>query len=110
MKKGTDPKDALAALRTEVEALDAKTLVFLTRRMALARRIGAAKRAAGLRLRDVRREGSVVTKVTRTGKAMGLPEESLRAIFTIIVDMCRNAQEINSGGGVNLTTESDGAE
>lgn len=84
---------ALAALRAQLEALDAELVDVLARRMELARRIGAEKRAASLPLQDPRREAQVVAAVARHAQRAGLPEESVRDIIWPVVAMCRRAQQ-----------------
>ena len=83
----------LAALRDELGALDAEFVELLARRVDVARRIGAEKRAAGLAMLDTRREAQVVAAVARHARRVGLPEESVRDIFWPVVAMCRRAQQ-----------------
>ncbi|MFA6168241.1 MAG: chorismate mutase [Gemmatimonadaceae bacterium] len=84
---------ALAALREELGALDAEFVELLARRVEVARRIGAEKRAAGLATLDTRREAQVVASVARHAQRVGLHEESVRDIFWPVVAMCRRAQQ-----------------
>lgn len=84
---------ALAALRDELGALDAEFVELLARRVDVARRIGAEKRATGLATLDTRREAQVVAAVARHARRAGLPEESVRDIFWPVVAMCRRAQQ-----------------
>lgn len=83
----------LVALRVELEAIDSDIVNLLARRMELARRIGAQKRAAGLPLQDPKREAQVVAAVARNARRAGLPEEAVRDIVWPIVAMCRRAQQ-----------------
>ena len=83
----------LAALRDELGALDAELVELLARRVDVARRIGAEKRAAGLATLDTQREAQVVAVVARHARRVGLPEESVRDIFWPVVAMCRRAQQ-----------------
>jgi chorismate mutase len=87
---------ALAALRDELGVLDAELIGVLKRRVDLARRIGAEKRAAGLATLDPRREAQVVAAAARLARQAGLPEESVRDIFWPVVAMCRRAQQEES--------------
>ena len=87
------PSPALAALREELAALDAEFVQLLARRVQLARRVGAEKRAAGLPTLDPRREAHVVAAVARYARREGLPEESVRDIFWPVVSMCRRVQQ-----------------
>ncbi|MHB1096340.1 MAG: chorismate mutase [Gemmatimonadaceae bacterium] len=84
---------ALTALREELGALDAEFVDLLARRVDIARRIGAEKRAAGLATLDTRREAQVVAAVARHARRAGLHEESVRDIFWPVVAMCRRAQQ-----------------
>jgi chorismate mutase len=84
---------ALAALREELSALDAELVELLARRVALARRIGAEKRASGLATLDTRREAQVVAAAARHARRADLPEEAVRDIFWPVVAMCRRAQQ-----------------
>ena len=84
---------ALAALRDELGSLDAELVELLARRVDVARRIGAEKRAAGLATLDTRREAQVVAAVARHARRVGVPEESVRDIFWPVVAMCRRAQQ-----------------
>lgn len=84
---------ALAALRDEMGALDAEFVELLARRVDVARRIGAEKRATGLATLDTRREAQVVAAVARHARRVGLPEESVRDIFWPVVAMSRRAQQ-----------------
>lgn len=84
---------ALAALRDGLGALDAELVELLARRVDVARRIGAEKRAAGLATLDTQREAQVVAAVARHARRVGLPEESVRDIFWPVVALCRRAQQ-----------------
>jgi len=93
MSPSAKPAPALAALREELAALDAEFVQLLARRVGLARRIGAEKRAAGLATLDTRREAQVVSAVAGHARTAGLPEEGVRDIFWQVVAMCRRAQQ-----------------
>jgi len=83
----------LAALREELGAIDAEFVALLSRRIGVARRIGAAKRAANLATLDPRREAQVVAAAAKRARQAGLSEEAVRDIFWPIVAMCRRAQQ-----------------
>ena len=83
----------LTALRDELGLLDAELVALLRRRVDLARRIGAAKRTAGLATLDTRREAQVVASAARLARTAGLAEEDVRDIFWPIMAMCRRAQQ-----------------
>ena len=93
MSPASKSSPPLTALRAELSALDASLIELLGRRMQLARRVGAEKRAAGLPTLDPRREAQVVTSAARLGRQAGLPEEAVRDIFWPVVAMCRRAQQ-----------------
>lgn len=84
---------ALAALREQLGALDSEFVDLLARRVELARRVGAEKRAAGLPTLDPTREAQVVSAVARHARRVGLPEEAVRDLFWQVVALCRSAQE-----------------
>jgi chorismate mutase/prephenate dehydrogenase len=84
---------ALAALRQELSTVDAALIDLLRRRVELARRVGAEKRAEGLPVLDPKREAQVVANAARHARQAGLAEESVRDIFWPIVAMCRRAQQ-----------------
>lgn len=84
---------SLTALREELNALDTELVDLLARRVALARRIGAEKRASGLATLDTRREAQVVAAAARQARRAHLPEEAVRDIFWPVVAMCRRAQQ-----------------
>ncbi len=89
----TAPSSELAALRDELGVLDAELVMLLARRVEIARRIGAAKRAATLATLDPRREAQVVASAARLARQSGLSEEAVRDIFWPIMAMCRKAQQ-----------------
>lgn len=84
---------ALAEMREELGAIDAELITLLSRRIEMARRIGAAKRAANLATLDTRREAQVVAAAAKRARVAGLSEEAVRDIFWPIVAMCRRAQQ-----------------
>lgn len=93
MTPAVKPSTALTALREALGTLDAEFVDLLARRVDIARRIGAEKRAAGLATLDTRREAQVVAAVARHARRVGLHEESVRDIFWPVVAMCRRAQQ-----------------
>lgn len=83
----------LAELRQQLEAIDAECVTLLARRMEVARRVGAHKRAHGLATLDAQREARVVSSAARMARDAGLPEEEVRQIFWQVVAMSRRAQQ-----------------
>ena len=64
--------DDLARLREQIAALDAELLSLVARRLALAREVGAAKRAAGLPVRSFGTETEVLERFRHGAAASGL--------------------------------------
>lgn len=83
----------LAELREQLAAIDEECVALLARRCAIARRIGAHKRAAGLATLDARREAQVVSAAARHARRADLPEEDIRNIFWQVVAMSRRIQQ-----------------
>ncbi len=83
----------LQRLRGELEQIDTQLVRLIAGRVALARAIGAEKRAAGLPLLDPSREAAVVRRATTLAREAQLPEESVRAVFWPLVELCRRVQE-----------------
>ena len=86
------PAATLTQLRSQLEAIDSECVALLARRMAVAREVGAHKRAHGLATLDARREARVVASAARMGRAAGLPEEEIRQIYWQVIAMSRRAQ------------------
>jgi len=84
---------SLATLRDQLGELDSEFVDLLSRRVEIARRVGAEKRAAGLPSLDPRREAQVVAAVARHARKVGLSEEAVRDIFWPVIAMCRRAQQ-----------------
>ena len=83
----------LTELRQRLETIDAECVTLLARRMEVARRVGAHKRARGLATLDARREARVVASAAQLARDAGLPEEDVRQIFWHVVAMSRRAQQ-----------------
>lgn len=83
----------LSELRQRLEAIDAECVTLLARRVEVARRVGAHKRAHGLATLDPRREARVVASAAQMARDAGLPEEEVRQIFWQVVAMSRRAQQ-----------------
>lgn len=86
----------LARCRDEIERIDNDIVGLLARRLALGKRTGDLKRAAGLPILDPTREAAVIRRVTGVARDVGLPTEPLREIFWQIVGMSRRLQEESS--------------
>jgi chorismate mutase len=85
-------EDELTASRTEIRELDRAIVDLLARRVAVGRRIGRLKRAAGLPVLDPSREAEVIRAVGEMARDVELPSEHVREIFWRIVALSRQAQ------------------
>ncbi len=88
-----DPLAELARCRDEIERIDNEIVTLLARRLAIGKRTGDLKRAAGLPILDPTREAAVIRRVSEVARDAGLPSEPVREIFWQIVGMSRRAQE-----------------
>jgi chorismate mutase len=82
----------LEEMRVEIERIDREIVELVAARVAIARRAGDAKRAAGLPTLDTAREAAVVRRAVGHARAAGLEEEDLRALFWSVVALSRRAQ------------------
>ena len=88
----TEPTE-LVELRRRLEALDRNVIALIAEREALARGIGAIKRAAGRPILDPAREASVVRRACAMARESGVDAEVVREIFWQLIGLCRRAQE-----------------
>jgi chorismate mutase len=91
------PQSTLTELRRQLEVIDAECVTLLGRRLEVARRVGAHKRAQGLAPLDPKREAQVVNAAAQLARLSGLPEEAVRGIFWQVVAMSRSAQQGETG-------------
>ncbi len=82
----------LQDLRARIERVDAALVSLVAERQALARAVGAHKRAQGLPVIDPAREAAVIARAGTLARDAGLPEEEVRAIFRRLVALSRRAQ------------------
>lgn len=82
----------VARLRNKIERTDDALMALLVRRVGLARQIGRAKERAGLPVLDTAREARVVRWAAARARDLGIPQESVRALFWGIIAMCRSEQ------------------
>lgn len=82
----------LAALRAEIEALDAELVTIIARRMTLVREVGRVKAANGIAILDPAREAAVVTRAGALARDAGLPEDDVRALFWRLMALSRRVQ------------------
>lgn len=89
---GDDTPNDLATLRAEIVRVDDAMLDLLARRQELARRVGVAKRAAGVPLTDPAREAAVMRRIAERAREVQVPTEPARELFRRIIAMARDAQ------------------
>ena len=88
-----DPREVLMDCRNAIEVIDRRLVALLAQRNALGLRAAAAKRDAGLPLRDKAREAEVIERAVAEGRTHALNDKAVKKIFEHIVDMSRRAQE-----------------
>lgn len=88
-----DPRQELIDSRNAIEVVDRRIVALLAQRIALGLRAAAAKRSAGLPLKDKAREAEVIERALAEARSHGLAEKAVKRIFEHIVDMSRRAQE-----------------
>lgn len=89
----SDALTELAQCREQIERIDNNIISLLAERLALGKRTGQLKRAAGLPILDPTREAAVIRRVTESAREAGLPPEPIREVFWQIVGMSRREQE-----------------
>lgn len=82
----------LERLRREIEALDARIIEAVARRVDLARRIGELKRADRSAALDPEREAAVIRRAVADARERGLPTEPVRELFWTLMGLCRSEQ------------------
>ena len=94
-----DPRSAeIDGLRSEIDAVDQGIVDAFARRVAIARRIGDLKEAAGQPVLDPSREATVVRRAAERARQAGLDEEAVREIFWRLVGLSRRTQREERGG------------
>ncbi|MBV6519948.1 MAG: hypothetical protein MNPFHGCM_00051 [Gemmatimonadaceae bacterium] len=86
-------EEDLARGRSEIERIDRAIVCLLAERMAIGRRIGATKRAAGIPVVNRSREAEVIKAVAGMASEAQLSVEPVREIFRHIVALSRHVQE-----------------
>lgn len=93
---GTDgevaPIRRLEEVRTEIERIDRALVSLVSERVALGKKVGAAKREAGLPVLDPVREAAVVRRAGALAREAGLEDEDVRYIFWHLIGLSRRAQ------------------
>lgn len=88
-----DRADArLGELRTQIERIDRALVRLIAERVAIAREIAPAKRAANLPTLDPAREAAVLRRASELAREAGLAPDDVRDVFWHIIGMCRKAQ------------------
>ncbi|MHB1862869.1 MAG: chorismate mutase [Gemmatimonadaceae bacterium] len=82
----------LANLRHEIEETDRAIIRLVAGRIHLARRVGAAKRIAGLPALDPAQEAAVVRRASEMAREEGAPEEDVRYLFWHLIGTSRRVQ------------------
>jgi chorismate mutase/prephenate dehydrogenase len=94
--------DELARLRREIAALDGQILDLVARRLEVCRRVGEAKRQAGLPIRDFRVEVEVLRRARQGARRRGLDpslaEDLLRRLIAASVETQREVAETGYRG------------
>ena len=88
-----DPHDELRDCRNAIEVVDRRIVALLAQRVTLGLRAAAAKRDAGLPLKDKAREAAVIESAVAEAQTHQLPAKAVKKIFEQIVDMSRRVQE-----------------
>jgi chorismate mutase / prephenate dehydrogenase len=88
----TDSPSALALLRENLDAIDAKLLQLLAQRMGVVGDIASHKRAEGVRIRDLSRERAVLSERCRQAEDLGLPPAIIESIFRLVLLASRERQ------------------
>jgi chorismate mutase/prephenate dehydrogenase len=82
----------ISLLRAMIDVLDRDLLQIVARRMSLVAEVAAAKREAGMKIRDPRREREVIADRVRLADELGLPRGEIEAIFRVLLRASRDHQ------------------
>ena len=82
----------LESLRDQIDAIDARLVQAIADRLAVAREIGALKRAAGLPVVNAEREAAVIAGFVEKAQARGISEETARAVIQSLIATARAEQ------------------
>jgi len=83
----------IAAERKKIDALDRKLLRIVSRRLAVARRIGVLKVTRGKRVVDRAREKEVRLNWRANAKASGVPVRDAMAVLRALLAMSKTEQK-----------------
>ena len=90
--KSASARAELSRLREEIERVDRDIIDLISKRVGLARAVGAAKRAAELPTLDPAREAAVIRQVGVLAREAKLVDDDVRQIFWLIIGLSRRAQ------------------
>ncbi|HET9013215.1 MAG TPA: chorismate mutase, partial [Gemmatimonadaceae bacterium] len=76
-----DPRDELRDCRNAIEVVDRRIVALLAQRVTLGLRAAAAKRDAGLPVKDKAREAAVIERAVAEAQAHRLPAKAVKKIF-----------------------------
>jgi chorismate mutase len=82
----------LAELRQRIQQIDRELIGLIAERVAIAREVGAAKRALGVPTLDPAREAAVVRNAGELARQAGIGDEDVRYIFWHLIGLSRRAQ------------------
>lgn len=82
----------IAALRKNIDEVDAKLVLLLKDRIELCKRIGAVKRENGIAVRDLQREDEVYLNVMGKALELGLDPQKIAEIFKEIIALSVSVQ------------------
>ncbi len=80
---------ALARIRERIDAVDAKLVELVAKRIAIVEEARALKAAHGVELYDRAREAALLDERTRWGRSSGIAEETIHAVFGALLDVSR---------------------
>ena len=84
---------ALKKLRREIGNIDAKIVALIAKRLALAKRIGKAKKQLGLPVYQAQREKKVVARVLAASKKAKVDLKFAKSLFKQIIAASRSVQK-----------------
>ena len=87
-----DAETELLQIRGEIERVDRALIGLIAERVALARRVGSAKRTLDLPILDPAREAAVVRRAGVLAREAGLEDEDVRYVFWHLIGLSRRAQ------------------
>lgn len=87
---------SLEQLRQQVDAIDTKLVQLLSQRAQLSLEILRQKQKLNRPVYDPQREQAILQQVVRANPGP-LPDQSLQDIFCLIIQSCRNLQQIQKG-------------